>query len=1391
MNRRILGAAALLCAAAPAAAQTPAPADTASRDLRNAFASGWLVEDRNEDDVIDFVAARIVVPDPPSPAELAAAANVGARLGWETSALDLGLLDRDTVGGWDVPVVLITRGPTPSLGPGEGAVELIAPDERMRAGGLRLSGGDASGLLAAASYASARLPSLWDVEGATWTDAAERLRSIAGEEGVDSVRVQRIVVDAARPGVSRATLRTVLPDSVRLRDVAERLRGVAPDTSSSPPADSAAQPRNGETRLVFPGVRRFDVHLVAPGAGDTVRVRPGRPRETPAGVAWPARDAPDFTLSDLYTLRGLYRDTNQDLVPDRTEAHVSLAGADAPDATVDLAARIALETAGARLPLVHVDPQDDAPERLGIPVILGADHFQARRLRAEGLLDAGGDVPGEGILEFVKGAFDGKHGLVLTGADAAGVDAAATWTARRAPYLWEHGKGNYRLSDVETEVRRFFQARRAPGQIALATTKLRAWLERLEGLDIDSLAIEIAADERPGGLDAHARAIAAAAFPGATVDVRTFQTGFGAGDTVFTQQISLPWEVDTVRHTLREALPRIDAAANGRIEIRVSEPPEVRAALADEIRRELRARGVADGAFEVVVLAAYKQGYSWLHDDVLPRLRGRDIGAIDIAYHSLRDSEEVRWQTIASETRWLQEIYPIDAVLARELGIADSLITFTPRRAGSPVYEVRVTDLAGDVVLTDTFDPKYVVRPFFDLFPEYEQVRVTTGWITVVAGVDTLVDRRVRTDPEAFWDVLQTDTYARIVDYVMDIQDGRPSPANAPYFDELRIDLTVSEPDYRIGVDEEVISSLEALHEDIYFETLTLFDLIGNRWGVGELAYPGRVLPWLHQAPEPGAGHARIAFTGKRRGVPELVLTHRVRGGDPVRMRYPLSPLGGEAPKLRGVAVRAGEDEIARLLFDVEAVDSIDRFDEVRERASESAIDRQLLPVPLLRAMVESLAALHADGLLLDALSLDRVGELAFRFVLAGDTAGTFSTDPVRLARTTAPRSTVNPVLLADGWEWDGGEIVQWDSPIPPAENDSILARIATFPNANVYFVLKSFLGQNTFAVDFLPPHEAHYLSQAKLNALKPTLFLSGRQHANEVSSTSHVLRLAERLATDTAYQRLLRDVNVVLHPITNPDGARLAYEMQLDNPDFMLHAGYLGALGVDVTAGSGSDDPIYPESRARPELQATWLPDIAMNLHGYPSHEWVQYFAGYSAWVRSRTGAQRSWWAPRGWFIPGFSWVDDPRHPEYREAQFAVLDTLAAAITGNAAVEAMNRRMYARYAKYGRQDREEFREYFHDGMLVYQSLRGRDSIGTGPGSPRITWFATTTEAPDETARGDWLELVADAGLTHTSALLRYLATGENRVEREAEAYDGAVVRSVFRKKPVLPPSSN
>jgi hypothetical protein len=92
--------------------------------------------------------------------------------------------------------------------------------------------------------------------------------------------------------------------------------------------------------------------------------------------------------------------------------------------------------------------------------------------------------------------------------------------------------------------------------------------------------------------------------------------------------------------------------------------------------------------------------------------------------------------------------------------------------------------------------------------------------------------------------------------------------------------------------------------------------------------------------------------------------------------------------------------------------------------------------------------------------------------------------------------------------------------------------------------------------------------------------------------------------------------------------------------------------------------------------------------------------------------------------------------------------------------------------------------------MLISLALTGREVSGSGPTNPRIMYFSTTTEAPDETARGEWLQLVASAGLAHSSALLRYLASGENRIERDSSENRDFVTRSVFRKKPVLPAAS-
>ena len=1392
----VLGLLAVIPAVARAQAPARARVDTAG-DLRNVLAPGYILQDRNRDDVIDFVNAKIVLPASPSEADVAAAANVAARLGYETSAANLDLTTSDTarVAAYDVPVILIGAGnalvarggaalahAVDGLAPGQGAAVRVAPNAFFKQGGVLLAGEDGSGLLAAAGYFSGRYPNVWSTHGITYADLAARVDSFLSEHEAapTALSLDRFVIDAAHPGVARA-------------DVALQFA----DTASRERAATALDKPDSTVR--FADLDRVDLALSAGGVTRTVHLLPPKPWQTKAGAEYTPHDDPSFSLGDLYTIKGLFRDSDKDLLPDRADAFVSLHGTQSPDELAAFSERVGLETAGMRLPFVRVSGEDDHPEKSGFPIVFGVDHYQTRRLGAAGELVGAADTPGEGFMQFVHGGFGGKNGLVIGAPDKAGLDAITDYAARRMPYLWKYGKGNYQLSDVETEVRRFLQAREAPGQIALAVYKLGQWLDRLQGKTIDSIGVEIAAKDRYAGLDDYARQMVHERFPNAKVTVLTQKTGFGGGKTIFTQEATLPWEVDAFWKDFRAAaLPEFSASSKGTIEVRLSESPAEREKIAAQIRRELASRGVPNGAMDVKVLSAYKQGYGWLHDVIMPQLAGKHAAHIAITYLSLKDSKEVRWSQVESPTRWLQELYPIDDVMAKQLGVPDSAITFTPTDKTDPIYTVKATAADGSTILSASFSPKYVIRPMFDLFPSYEHIRVTTGWVHVVDRGKTVLDQRVETDPETFWDYFQQKTYPKIADYFMDVQDGRPSQGYAPYFDRLDVSLSASEPSYRIGLDEEQISSMEAIHEDIYFETLTLFDLLGGRWGIGNVNYPGRILPHIGLPVDGRPPHVKISFTGKDNVVPRLVMAYHERGHDPVRDRYDLSPLPTPSPALHGIRVKAGADGVAQLMFDVTANDSSYAWNDYKLRGTEESVDRQMLPADLLAGMVRAMARLHVQGVADSALSFDRVGSLLFRITLHDSTVK--YSRFVQTVRSPHPMSTERPVLYAKDFKYHGQQIVQWDTPIPPPEADSDMASFATFPGVHPYWVGRSFLGKNIFAEDFLPPMDAKFVSQAKLDALKPTLLLSGRQHANEVSSTSYILRFGEQLATDTAYASLLRKVNIVLHPIMNADGAQLDYDYQQITPDYMLHASYLGALGVDATTGAGTPDPVYPESNVRPELQAMWLPDIFMNLHGYPSHEWVQLFAGYSAWVRGRTGESRQWWAPRGWFVPGFSYVDDPAHPEWKQAQFAILDTVAAAITGDSAVQAMNHRLYARYQKYGRQDVENFREYFRHGILVYQALRGRPLDGGGNGrggrggaaasplsSPRISYFSMVTEAPDETARGDWLKLVAGAGLTEVHALARYLAEGENRVKHNVAEYDGFVNRSEARVKPVLP----
>src|SRR5437773_4082390 len=173
-----------------------------------------------------------------------------------------------------------------------------------------------------------------------------------------------------------------------------------------------------------------------------------------------------------------------------------------------------------------------------------------------------------------------------------------------------------------------------------------------------------------------------------------------------------------------------------------------------------------------------------------------------------------------------------------------------------------------------------VERAFFDRFPYYDHVRVTTGWIKADVAGRSVADERIETDPERFWDHFQSTTLPALYDHVMALGNGKPRAEDAPFFGELHVDLTLSEPEYRLPIDQEQISSMEALHEEIYFNTLHFFDVMGRFTRGASLAYPGRVIPIMHSRADGKAGKAKITVTGFDAPRPMVLVEYAERNGN-------------------------------------------------------------------------------------------------------------------------------------------------------------------------------------------------------------------------------------------------------------------------------------------------------------------------------------------------------------------------------------------------------------------------------------------------------------------------------------------------------------------------------
>ena len=1359
-------------------------------NLDSMFSLGAILEDRNGDGIADFVNVRIVVPEITSRSDVAGASEIAARLGYETTATDIPLVITDSdikPGQVPHPLILIGRTNrwlnllqaenklTPSrLNKGQG--EAILVQSPFGTGDvIALLGTDEAGEMAIARAIASRIPFVGKIGGARFATVESDITNFFSEKNIPLAsppRATRAVADSS-PNTIKVSVTVALSNQQQVLIAEEAIQSLA----------LAHQQGQSTEVLSYQGLESLEIELSVQGQTSSVLVPGASPPVTEIAAPPSRANTKQVDLANLYSIDGLFDDTNDDMIPDNTATALILGAGSARPAVGWLATRLGLESAGIRLPFTKTVSTLDEIAEQGHPLLIATHGELIEPLRDADKLRGGKLDAGEGLLQVVPKAIGNSAAVVLTGGDESGLDAALDYASQRLPHLDKRGKDRPSLGDVAEEARRFLAARSASGQAASAVYKLDQLVSDLLQKDLESLEAEIFIHKTTPELGNFLEQRLRSKLKAEHLSIKVASLNIHDAVTVHEETVEFPWEVNDFWNLFQEKLlPQVTPSSKVQLNVRLSESPELRQQLEQEIRSKL-AQKISHGSVEVEVLSSYKTGYSWLTEVVGPAIEGKSVGKVQIRFAELHPE---KWQGVYSKIRWLLELYPVDEVLARDLGISPSAIEFQMKTEESPTYDVRVTDELGEELYEGSFDAKYVLRPLFDLIPDYGQAHVTTGWLTATVDGKPVVDERIVTDIEKFWDHYQQETLPRVWNHVMDLYEGKPRAKYAPYFGELRVDLSMSEPNYRIGIDEEIISTLDAVHEDIYFSTIAFFDAMGQFMSEEKLWHPGRILPYMRPSAVGGPGKATIRFTGKPAGYPQVRVRFQERDSEPKERKLEIAPVEVDTPRVAALTIQHGADQIKELFLESQVDTEQDERSALLLRASEEDVDRLILSQEQAVAMVKALEELQKAGLFQEAFGYSAVQQIAFIFKIDDGEAS---------ASLMSPGKKIRPDIRekAQGYSYEGKRIVQWDTPIPPEEAEEMVAKLNTFPEFTAHHAGRSFLGRDIWAMDVMLPIEASHWSQAKASTVKPVLMISGRQHANEVSSTSHILRLAERIATEDEYKRYLERVNVVIHPITNPDGAALAYELYQITPDFILHAGYLGSLGLDMTVQQWEKDPIYPEAKVRTKLWRTWLPDVFLNPHGYPKHEWVQHFFGYPAWVRSRSPSptNHAWASPRGWYT-SVRYVDDPSYPYHKEVALALRDYVVDGIRSEPEVMAMNERMYARYDRYGGEfDPASFKRDYTRGVRIYEALKGVKPDPTandfGVRYPNVTVKFWGTEAPDETAYGDWMKVVAAAGFQFDLANLQYLYDSDFEVKRTHERFGKIVRFSTVRPRPPRP----
>src|SRR5699024_4611966 len=295
------------------------------------------------------------------------------------------------------------------------------------------------------------------------------------------------------------------------------------------------------------------------------------------------------------------------------------------------------------------------------------------------------------------------------------------------------------------------------------------------------------------------------------------------------------WEAEGEVSELYHYINQLEATSEDSLMINayISEPVDIRMDIKEFIKSKYPLASVR-------VRSAFKPGFFWLTEEILPELKSLD----NIDSITIRCLKESRPQGLELPIRWIQEIYPVDEIFSQELNLETDLIDFELVENLDTTYEIVVHSEKGDILFQSDINIPVSKVPYVD---EGKYSYPTTSYLSVERHGEQLFETTIQTDRERFYTYYLENVLTKLWNKI-DFRDDDHGFLK-PLLDRIEIEVEMSEEEIKLPVAEERISSLEALHEDLYFNTLDYFIFKGEQTiGKGYTA-PGGVYPLIKVKP--------------------------------------------------------------------------------------------------------------------------------------------------------------------------------------------------------------------------------------------------------------------------------------------------------------------------------------------------------------------------------------------------------------------------------------------------------------------------------------------------------------------------------------------------------------